>query len=44
MVLTPVGCGRAFEEAEDASAARARPLMPYDELSTRSIISYASGS
>ena len=44
MVLTPAGCGRAFDEAEDASAARARPLMPYGELSTRSMISYASGS
>jgi hypothetical protein len=44
LVLTPAGCGRAFDEAEDASAARARPLMPYGELSTRSIISYARGS
>jgi hypothetical protein len=44
LVLTPAGCGRAFDEAEDASVARARPLMPYGELSTRSIISYASGS
>jgi hypothetical protein len=44
LVLTPAGCGRAFDEAEDASAARARPLTPYGELSTRLIISYARGS
>lgn len=44
LVLTPAGCGRAFDEAEDASAARVRPLVPYGELSTRSTISYASGS
>jgi hypothetical protein len=38
------GCGRGFDEAEDASAARARPFTPYEELSTRRIISHARGS
>jgi len=31
LVLTPAGCGRAFDEAEDASVARARPFTPYGE-------------
>jgi hypothetical protein len=43
-VLIKAGCGRSFDDAEDASAARARPFTPYEELSTRRIISYARGS